>query len=300
MRRGKGIFSLAEEPGERQVHRQPANGHGADKVSTVTKRFQYFDRFPAPLGFSHRGYSRDGLENTLPAFRAAADLGFGYLETDVRTTRDGVLLAFHDRSLDRVAGSGGRIGGLSLREVRHALVGGVEQIPTFEELLTALPEAFLNVDVKDAAGSAELARLINKHGAHDRVLVASFSDRRRLDTLRRLSWPAASSAGGLFTTLTVLLAGLGLARPLARLGRYQCLQVPERYGAVRVVTRGFLDRCHRAGLQVHVWTVNEEPDMERLLALGVDGLISDRADRLAALLAVRGTWPQVRNAETSR
>ncbi|WP_337924991.1 glycerophosphodiester phosphodiesterase [Arthrobacter jiangjiafuii] len=253
--------------------------------------YPYFS-CPVPLGLAHRGFSREGLENTMTAFRAAAALGFGYLETDVRTTRDGVLLAFHDAGLDRVAGTGGPLNKLSLREVRQARVGGIEEIPTFEELLTQLPHERLNVDIKDAAGSAELARLVEKHAAHDRVLVTSFSDRRRLAALRRLSRPAASSAGSLFTALTILLAPFGAAGLLARLGRYQCLQVPERQGPLRIITPAFLRRCHRAGLQIHVWTVNDPADMERLLDLGVDGLVSDRSDLLAGILSSRGAWPQ--------
>ncbi|MBD7994920.1 glycerophosphodiester phosphodiesterase [Arthrobacter sp. Sa2CUA1] len=246
---------------------------------------------PGPLGLSHRGFSPAGLENTMFAFKAAAELGFGYLETDVRTTSDGVLMAFHDETLDRVTDASGPIASRSLRELQDVRVGGTEPIPTFEELLVRWPWMRLNVDIKDTAGAEALAALIEKHQAHDRVLVTSFSDRRRLRCLRKLSRPAASSAGS-FATALLLLSPLGLGRMVARAGRFQCVQVPLRFRTLPVVTPAFLRRCHRAGIQVHVWTVNQKELMESLLDLGVDGLVSDRADELAAALHARGSWPQ--------
>ncbi|MCC9144207.1 MULTISPECIES: glycerophosphodiester phosphodiesterase family protein [unclassified Arthrobacter] len=246
---------------------------------------------PAPIALAHRGFSPDGFENTLAAFRAAAELGISYLETDVRTSRDGVLMAFHDETIDRISGSTvGRISQLSREELNGVLVGGAERIPTFEELLTEWPQMRLNVDVKDAAGSALLAALIEKHSAHDRVLVASFSDLRRLRTLRRLNRTAASSAGSALTAALRLLAPLGVAGFLARMGRFQCVQVPLRFGPIRVVTPGFIRSCHRAGIQVHVWTVNDAPTMNMLLDLGVDGIVSDRSDILIDVLKNRGQW----------
>jgi len=247
---------------------------------------------PGPLGLSHRGFSPEGLENTMASFEAAVELGFGYLETDVRTTSDGVLMAFHDETLDRVTDASGPIGARSLRELKDVRVGGTEPIPSFEELLVRWPQIRLNVDIKDTAAAGALAALIEKHQAHDRVLVTSFSDRRRLQCLGRLNRPAASSAGSVGTALMLLLSPLGLGRIVARVGRFQSVQVPQRYGALPVVTPGFLRRCHRAGVQVHVWTVNDQEQMEHLLDLGVDGLVSDRADKLAAVLGSRASWPQ--------
>ncbi|MCC3298616.1 glycerophosphodiester phosphodiesterase [Arthrobacter sp. zg-Y916] len=246
----------------------------------------------APLGLSHRGFSPAGLENTMAAFQAAVDLGFGYLETDVRTTSDGVLMAFHDETLDRVTDGSGPISARSLRELRGVRVGGTEPIPTLEEVLVRWPDVRLNVDIKDAAGAGALAALIEKHQAHDRVLVTSFSDRRRLDCLRRLSRPAASSAGSGGTAAMLLLSPLGLGGLVARLGRFGCVQVPLNFRGIPVVRPAFLRRCHRAGIQVHVWTVNTRPLMEGLLDLGVDGLVSDRADLLSQVLSARGAWPQ--------
>lgn len=244
-----------------------------------------------PLAFAHRGFSLDGLENSLAAFRAAVDLGTMHLETDVHTTSDGVLLVFHDSSLDRVTDSAGKVSELTAAEVALARIGGLEPVPTFEELVTALPGARLNLDVKDWNSVDTMAAAIEKHRIHDRVLVTSFSDRRRRAVLSKLSRRVASSAGSSLTVLFVLLGPI-LPAPLARklLSDADVFQVPVRYGWLPVVTPGFVRRAHRLGRQVHVWTVNDPVEMERLLDLGVDGIVSDRLDLLKKVLVRRGEW----------
>jgi glycerophosphoryl diester phosphodiesterase len=244
---------------------------------------------------AHRGFSLDGLENSMAAFRAAVELGFRHLETDVHTTADGVLLLFHDDTLDRVTDGHGRISELPASTVALARIGGAEPIPLFEELATAFPDVRINLDVKDWNSVEPLAAAIERYGLQDRVLIASFSDRRRRAVLNRLSRPAAGSAGIVSNTLFVLL-GPVLPAPLLRLtaGRalrgVHALQVPVSYGAVTVVTPGFVRRAHRHGLQVHVWTVNDPAEMHRLLDLGVDGIVTDRADLLKEVLQERGSW----------
>jgi glycerophosphoryl diester phosphodiesterase len=245
---------------------------------------------------AHRGFSRDGLENSMAAFRAAVELGYRYLETDVHTTADGVVLVFHDETLDRVTDGRGRVAGLTAAEVAGARIGGREPVPTFDDLVSGLPGVRLNVDVKDWNSVRGLAAAIERHGAHDRVLVTSFSDRRRRAVLRLLSRPVASSAGvvsvALFTVLGRLLPGPVFTRVLGRvLHDVHALQVPVRYGALEVVTPGFVRRAHALGLVVHVWTVNDPAEMRRLLQLGVDGIVTDRADLLRDVLIERGEWP---------
>ncbi|MEV7133703.1 glycerophosphodiester phosphodiesterase [Arthrobacter sp. NPDC093128] len=240
---------------------------------------------------AHRGYSPDGLENSMAAFRSAVELGYRYLETDVHTTADGVLLVFHDLSLDRVTDGTGRISRLPAGTVAQARIGGVEPIPLFRELVSAFPGVRLNLDVKDWSSVASLAAAIEQYGVHDQVLIASFSDRRRRAVIRLLSRPVAGSAGIVSNALFTVLGPVLPARIIRRALRgVHALQVPVRYGAVRVVTPGFVRRAHRHGLQVHVWTINDPAEMRRLLDLGVDGIVTDRADLLKQVLEERGQW----------
>ncbi|MET3950824.1 glycerophosphodiester phosphodiesterase [Arthrobacter sp. UYEF36] len=264
-------------------------------MSTPHPFFAAGDGPERPVAMAHRGFSRDGLENSMAAFRAAVELGFRHLETDVHTTADGVLLLFHDETLDRVTDGRGRISELPAETVALARIGGAEPIPLFEELATAFPDVRFNLDVKDWNSVDALAAAIERFGLHDRVLIASFSDRRRRAVLKQLSRPVASSAGIVSNALFVLL-GPVLPAPLLSLtaGRalrgVDALQVPVTYGAVTVVTPGFVRRAHRHGLQVHVWTVNDPAEMHRLLDLGVDGIVTDRADLLKEVLQERGGW----------
>ena len=249
-----------------------------------------------PVAMAHRGFSREGLENSMAAFRAAAGLGYRYLEMDVHTTSDGVLLLFHDRTLDRVTDGRGKVSQLTAAEVALARIGGREPVPTFDELATGLPGARLNLDVKDWNSVRSTAAAIERHRAHDRVLVTSFSDARRRAVLKLLSRPVAASAGvpsaAAFTLLGPLLPWPAFRWLMRRiLGGVHALQVPARRAGIEVVTRGFVRRAHRLGLVVHVWTINDPAEMRRLLDLGVDGLVSDRADLLRDVLAERGGWP---------
>jgi len=248
-----------------------------------------------PIAMAHRGFSGEGLENSMAAFRAGVELGFRYLETDVHTTSDGVLLLFHDETLDRVTDGKGRVAELPAAEVAKARIKGREPIPTFDELVTQLPDARLNLDVKDWGSVRSTAAAIERHQVHHRVLVTSFSDRRRRAVLKLLSQPVASSAGvasnALFTLLGPVLPRPVFQRLMRRTLRdVHALQVPVRYGRIPVVTAGFIRRAHELGLVVHVWTINEEAEMRRLLHLGVDGIVTDRADLLRDVLRARGQW----------
>lgn len=242
---------------------------------------------PAPLAFAHRGGAAGGLENTVAAFRRAAEAGYVYMETDVHTTADGKLLAFHDTTLDRVTDGDGRIAELPWSRVRQARVGGREPVPLFEELLETFPGVRWNVDVKVESALVPLLDLVRRAHAWDRVCVGSFSE-RRVARARRLAGPRLATSLGTAGALALRLRAYGL--PALPAAAALCAQVPVRHGGVRVVDRSFLRAAHRRGLQVHVWTVNEAAEMERLLDLGVDGIMTDHTETLREVLRARGLW----------
>jgi glycerophosphoryl diester phosphodiesterase len=245
------------------------------------------------LAFAHRGGAEHpdlaGLENTLHAFRHAHDLGFVYFETDVHVTRDGTLLAFHDRVLDRVTDRKGAISDLTHAEVQEALIGGRERVPTFAELVEAFPGAMFNIDLKAAGAARPLADLIEARGLHDRVLVGSFS-RRRLGEFRRLTGGRVPTSATPMEVAAFRLLPSGRLADLVTGGRVAVLQVPFRRHGFTIVTRGLVRRAHAAGKHVHVWTVDDADEMRTLIARGVDGLMTDRTDILKSVLSESGHW----------
>ena len=246
---------------------------------------------PGPLAMAHRGFSREGLENSLAAFAAAVDLGYHYLETDVRATSDGVLLAFHDERLERVTDATGALADQPWSRVATARIGGREPIPTLEELLATFPDARFNLDVKTLSAVAGLAEVLRRTAAHGRVLVTAFGERRRRAALAAAGGEEATSASSPRTALALL--GARTSVPVlvrAALRGVDAIQVPVRHRGIEVVTAATVDAAHRAGAQVHVWTVDDPVQINALLDLGVDGIITDRADVLREVLVARGEW----------
>ncbi len=245
---------------------------------------------PHPRAFAHRGWHTGdlkGCENSLAAFRRAVDEGFRYVETDVQVTADGVLVVFHDDALDRATDGHGRIAELTYREVQRARIGGREPIPTLAEVLDACPDTRFNIDPKVDAAVAPLLALLRDAGATDRVCVASFSD-QRIEAVRLAAGPAvATSLGQRDVTSLVLRSKVGIH---ARRTPAVAAQVPVRHRHVRVVTRRMIRAAHRASIEVHVWTIDDPAAMDRLLDMGVDGIMTDRPDVLRAVLQRRGLW----------
>jgi glycerophosphoryl diester phosphodiesterase len=257
----------------------------------------YLDR-PGPWLVAHRGGSLIAPENTLVAFDRAVALGADALEIDVRRTRDGVVVVFHDDDTARLTGQNGTIERRSLAEVQaldaafsFTTDGGATfpmrglgvRIPTLAEVLERYPGLRLNVDAKtdDAPLAEALAAAVLAAGAVERVCVGSFHD-AQAERLGRLLPGAARFFPQGAATCHVLAAKAGGAG--AGCPRYDLADLPHRMNGLTVVDAKVVRHFHEQAVPVHVWTVDEAAEMRELLALGVDGIVTDRPDVLADVL----------------
>jgi glycerophosphoryl diester phosphodiesterase len=251
-------------------------------------RYAFLDS-PTPVAMAHRGGAIEHVENTMPAFEASVALGYRYLETDVRVTSDGVLVAFHDPTLDRVTDRTGRVENLPWREVQTALIGGREPVVRLDDLLGAWPDVRFNLDIKAAGVLAPLVRTVRRLGVEDRICLASFSDARVAAARRAFGPEVCTSLGPRGVAALRLSSYSPRAAGLVSI-QAGCAQVPLHLGGRPLVDERFIAAAHARGLQVHVWTVDTEREAAELLDLGVDGLMTDRPGMLREVLKDRGEW----------
>ena len=249
---------------------------------------------PLPLAFAHRGGAGvpGTAENTLAAFGTAVGLGYSHLETDARATADGVAVLCHDEDLARLTDGArsGPVGTASWAQLSRLRVGGTEPFARLDELLDAFPDAMVNVDVKHDSAVGPVLSALRRTGAADRVGIASFSPVRAARLRRALGPSVAVSATPPEVVAWLARAALGPGRPVGSGSHVRPVsyQVPERARGRAVVTARTVAAAHRAGRQVHVWTVDDAADMDRLLDAGVDGIVTDRPDVLVGVLRRRG------------
>lgn len=274
-------------------------GYLASSEGKVADPHMYFKNLQsAPLVIAHRGGGGLWPENTLYSFKQAQQLGVDVIEMDVRSTSDGVLVVMHDATVERTTDGKGRVGEMTLAEVKRLDAGykwssdggktfpfrgtGIV-VPTLQEVFTALPEMRFNIEPKqDAPSLAQpLCRLIREHRMTDKVMIGSFSS-TVLEEFRRECPEVATSASTGEVSKFLALHKAGLARSFSP--AMQALQVPEYAGGMQVLNADFVNAAHERNLEVHAWTVNETEDMRRLLGIGLDGIMTDYPDRLMALL----------------
>lgn len=245
---------------------------------------------PRPRRIAHRGFALDGAENTMRAFEDALAAGADMLETDTRATRDGLALAVHDEDLLRVAGDERRIDEIGAREAGAVRLAGDEPLAMLEDVLATFTDVPINVDVKAASAIGPAVAAIARTRSAERVCIAGFDGdvvRKTVATIQAATGvlPVRSPSRGV---IAGFLAARAVEAPPAVIRRilapYGALQVPPTYKGTPVVTEANVAAAHRAGCEVHVWTVDDRPTMQDLLVKGVDGIITNRVDTLSELL----------------
>ncbi len=250
-------------------------------------RKQFFNH--EPRVFAHRGVSGEYPENTMTSFKKAVEIGADVIETDVHFTRDGRFAVIHDDTLNRLTDGTGKICDYTMDELKrfdagfrftpdgetHPFRGTGLTIPSLDELLSEFPEQRFNIDLKDKnpAQAGPYCELITRHNAAHRVLTAS-EHRANLAAVRTLLPEMATSASMWEAVWIFFLYKTGF---LAQKSSYafDAFQVPEYLGTSRVVTPHLVRMLRDAGVRVHVWTINREEDMRRLISCGIDAIMSD-------------------------
>lgn len=230
----------------------------------------------------------------MPAFQGAVDLGYRYFELDVHATRDGKVIVFHDHDLDRLTDGTGWVWDHDWADLRpldaahsfdrrrgYPRRGEGIRIPLLEEILTTFPDVMVNVELKQDGIEEAVADELRRLDAFDRVMIGSFSD-ARIALFREVTKGAVATSAGQHEVRRLYSLGVR-GRPVDT--EADAVQVPARYGGLKVPTRRFIRAIHEAGKQIHVWTVNSPSPMKRLLAAGVDGIMTDRPDLLNEVVA---------------
>lgn len=218
-------------------------------------------------GFVHRGDTSSYIENTLEAFKSAETLGYKYIETDLRETKDGKIITFHDANIKRITGSNITINRSSLSDIRMRRLPKNETIPTIDEVLEELPDSYFNMDLKVSNMEEKVLKKIKSHNALDRICLGSFNSK----TIKKIN-----------VLEPKIITSMGLAQVVKYKffnikSNSKLIQIPISWNGIKVITKRFIEKLHNDNFKVHVWTINKEKEMQRLIDMGVDGIMTDNA-----------------------
>ena len=253
----------------------------------TTRTHAFFDS-DTPLALAHQGGGAEETENSAAAFANAHRLGYRYLDIDLQATSDGVLVAFHDDTMERLTGLEGSVADRTWAELCEARLPNGEPLARFDNLLDTYPEVFWNIEVKNEEATDPVVATVRSRGLDGRVCLNTFYD-WRMWRIRRAAGeiePAYSTPIGatLWLKLTSYLPFLPYRTSA------DATQAPVKDRGIPVLDRRCVQRAHDVGLRVIVWTIDEANEMHRLLDIGVDGILTDKPTVLKSVLEERGRW----------
>ncbi len=225
---------------------------------------------------AHRG-GTEPTENTIQAITQALRAGADVIETDIQATSDGVAVLFHDDSIERLTEKKLRVADLEWAELSKIDLAGGTRVASLEDALRTFPQTRFNIDVKAEGAIDNLVHVVESIKAHDRVLVSSFSNNRRLKALKRFSRPVATSASasGVLKTWFYCFIGVSTKRLSKSLEGIGALQIPRHFKFLRLDTPRFIRQVKATGTLIHYWTINEPEEIIELARLGASGIVTD-------------------------
>ena len=236
--------------------------------------------------FAHRGGSLENKENTLDAFEKCISIGYDYIETDVRETKDGKLVIFHDEDLSRICGLQIKINQLEYKEIKKIKIFDDHHVPLLDEALISWPHLNFNIEPKSTLAAHLLIKSLKSNTKNlDRFCIGSFST-NKIKLLRN------SCGDQLCTSMTkqeTIMFYLDSVLPFFK-NNIPCLQIPMFYFGFQIVSKSFVSHAHSLGKKIHAWTINDESQMNQLIDYGVDGIMTDRPQLLKDVLTKRSLW----------
>lgn len=260
--------------------------------------FDQFARYPLVIAHADTGGTSPWPGDTMLFLENAAALGVDVLEMNVNMTGDGHIVLNHDITVDDTTDGTGTISDMTLAEVQgldaaydwtqddgatYPYRGQGIVMPTLEEVFQTFPDYAMIVEIKQEAPSMAqpLCDLIRTYGMETKVIVPSFSD-VAMSEFRAACPEVATAASTNEVKQFVYLSFAFLSNPVTP--PYFAMQVPIKSSGITVITPGFVANTHRRGLQIHAWTINDPAEMEMLIEMGVDGIMTDRPDVLLEML----------------
>ena len=246
--------------------------------------FEYLNNYKF-IPFSHRGGSIENDENTIEAFDKSISLGYKYLETDVQHTKDNKLVIFHDNNLKRICNLDLEISNIYFQELQNIKIFNKHSVPLLSEVLNIWPNIYFNIDPKTERAAYLLLDELKKQKDLSRFCVGSFNS-ESLNIMRE------GFKDEICTSMSqdeVINYFINRIIPVSK-NNAPCVQIPMYFYGVKIVTKSLVEHVHDIGKKIHVWTINDENEMKTLIDYGVDGIMTDRPNKLKEVLIERKLW----------